>query len=276
MTDFDSPEQITGEDADELSEFSIGEALAILVKEFPDVSISKIRFLESRGLITPERAASGYRKFDEGDVQRLRWILTMQRDQFLPLRVIKERLDSGVSLDIAKQEVPQTTPTDSAAQEPAGSATSGFDSPADLAGYSSGARFRAAAAKSDALDREGFLRRSGLSEAQLADLIDNGLVHRLSPDGDERFALEELNIARAAKGFFAHGLSARHLKAWRIAAEREVGLMEQVISPVVHQRNTDSMQQACQIANELIDLGGQVREAVLVRALRSSLGLISD
>lgn len=233
---------------------SIGEVLTLLQGDFPDISISKIRFLESRGLITPHRSASGYRKFVDGDIERLRWILTMQRDQFLPLRVIKERLESSSS------ETPEPVSADPT-PEPSRTPTS---------------RFRAPAPGVDELDAAELARQAGLSAPQLDQLIRFGLIEPHETENGPRFTRDELRVARAATAFLRHGIEARHLKAWRVAAEREAGMLEQIVRPVARQGSASSQQRALEVAEDLIDMGNAIREAIIVKSLRRGLGLSSD
>ena len=234
---------------------SIGEVLSMLQEDFPDISISKIRFLESRGLVTPHRAPSGYRKFVDSDVDRLRWILTMQRDQFLPLRVIKERLDAGPLDDL----------------EGPGSSVA---VPADVPRPPS-SRFRTLAPGVDDIEPADLARLAGLSAVQLDELVQFGLVEAHDTADGARYTRDELRVAQAAASFMQHGIEARHLKAWRIAAEREAGMLEQIIRPVSRQAGS-SADRAREVADDLIDMGNTIREAIIVKSLRRALGLASD
>lgn len=233
---------------------SIGEVLTLLQADFPDVSISKIRFLESRGLVTPHRAPSGYRKFVDADVERLRWILTMQRDQFLPLRVIKERLDEG-SIDTSE-------PSESAAPiEPPRTPSS---------------RFRTPTPGVDDLEPADLARLAGLSAPQLDSLVRFGIIEPHDTVNGSRYSRDELKVAKAASAFMRHGIEARHLKAWRVAAEREAGMLEQIIRPISRQGSTSAQNRAREAAEDLIDMGNAIREAIIVKSLRQGLGLTSD
>jgi DNA-binding transcriptional MerR regulator len=208
----------------------IGEVLARLRGEFPDVSVSKIRFLESEGLIEPARSPSGYRRFDESDVERLRYILTAQRDQYLPLRVIKERLlpDAGAA--------------------PAGPARG-------AGGIGSGP-----------LSRREFLAAAGIGEKQLAELESFGLVRRTG----RGYGREALHVASAAGLLAGYGVEARHLRAVRAAVEREISFIEQVVAPTLRQRNPEAREQAGQTAREIaavtMRLHGALIEAALAEA----------
>ena len=233
---------------------SIGEVLSLLQADFPDISISKIRFLESRGLVNPHRSESGYRKFLDSDVDRLRWILTMQRDQFLPLRVIKERLES---------------------ESPEGSEAASVEPPREAVRTPS-SRFRTPAPGVDDLDPSELARQAGLSAPQLDQLIRFGLLEPHETANGPRFTRDELRVARAATAFMRHGIEARHLKAWRVAAEREAGMLEQIVRPVARQGSASAQQRALEVAEDLIDMGNAIREAIIVKSLRRGLGLSSD
>jgi DNA-binding transcriptional MerR regulator len=220
---------------------SIGEVLDSIKAEFPDVSISKIRFLESEGLIAPERTPSGYRKFYEDDVRRLKYILALQRDQFMPLKVIRERLaqvDSNGGKYPAASEVPPAR----AASAPVGAAP---------------------APKTDvSLDRSELLRASGLTEQQLAGLIEYGV---LSDDGT--FRGSDMELATAARRLFEYGLEPRHLRMFRQMADREVAFIEQLTSPIRRRTQPQAKTEAASAAAELAGLTRRVREALLRSAL---------
>lgn len=257
MTDEVVPEatsQTDGEPGDAPGNLSIGEVLSQLQAEFPDVSISKIRFLESRGLVSPHRAASGYRRFHDGDVDRLRWILTMQRDHFLPLRVIKERLESG-EVDVVASE---TAPTGTPAPKPP------LRTPP--------ARFHPPGPASERLDTDDLTRLAGITSEQLDDLIKFGLVESTPTDQGPRYDREELALAKAAGAFLQRGIEARHLKAWRLAAEREASMLAQIVTPLTHQNAPDAVSRAREVADDLIDRGNTIRETIIVKSLRDGLG----
>lgn len=238
---------------------SIGEVLTLLQDDFPDVSISKIRFLESRGLVEPHRAPSGYRKFAAADVDRLRWILSMQRDHFLPLRVIKERLDQGLDLDIAPgSDAGDEAASDAAVPRPVSS------------------RFRDPGPSADDLDPIDLARLAGLSAQQLDQLIKFGLLDPHDDGHGPRFTRDELKVAKAASSFLKHGIEPRHLKAWRVAAEREAGMLEQIVMPVTRKGSPESAARAREVADDLVDMGNVIRETIIVKVLRERLGYGSD
>jgi DNA-binding transcriptional MerR regulator len=211
----------------------IGEVLARLRPEFPDVSVSKIRFLESEGLIEPARSPSRYRKFDEADVERLRYILTAQRDHYLPLRVIKERL----------------LPPDG------GAAPARRSPPLGTAGP-----------ESASLSRRELLAAADIDENQLAELETFGLVRRVG----RVYGRDALQVASAAAVLGRYGVEARHLRAVRAAVEREMSLIEQVVAPTLRQRNPEAIQQAGRTAREIaavtLRLHGALVEAALAEA----------
>jgi DNA-binding transcriptional MerR regulator len=316
---------------------SIGEVLSLLQEEFPDVTISKIRFLESQGLLDPERTPSGYRKFYEADIERLRWILTQQRENFLPLKVIKDRLDeveSGAPPDdppagAGGEDGPGTA---AAAAEPAtgpvaggrgGGAGGGGDRPAPIwmadaarkaaakaapelplgekatggrnggaagaapaAGAGSGgAGPSAGAAKASrgsspldvgptsvSLTRGELCSASQLDETAIQALEDFGLLEGRTVGADVFYDGDALVVAQKAAGFLARGIEARHLRMFKVAAEREAGFLEQVVMPMLKQRNPEARREALEILAELAALGQSLRAAMLRHALRDHLG----
>jgi DNA-binding transcriptional MerR regulator len=213
---------------------SISEVLAQLRADFPDVSVSKIRFLETEGLIEPARAPSGYRRFDASDVDRLRYILTAQRDQYLPLRVIRERLT-------APGEDPPAAPPPGeppAAAPPAGG-------PGEL------------------LSRRELLDRAGITEPQLTELESFGLLRR---EG-RLYTADALEVARAAAALSGFGVQARHLRAIRAVVERETTLIEDVVAPILRQRGAGAREQAARTAAELAGLTARLHRALIDSAL---------
>jgi DNA-binding transcriptional MerR regulator len=374
------------------SHLSIGEVLSLLHDEFPDVTISKIRFLESQGLVDPERTPSGYRKFYDSDIERLRWVLRQQRDAFLPLKVIKGRLDNqpeqaddetedgmvvdvepelteeemeGASLgpvegSLGTEDGPFPGPVPSAVAEEAQSSGQGdagdqplsgpgaqlFDmgppynsyaepvlsedrpglhrkSPAGqpdpgsapavgnaAEGTISGgprpagrnvhrrpeAQRSSRAEKSQGSHRAGSTRTGGAERASEVGEAANGtggqeltLEELLEETGADEEAVRELEgfalviprviggsryysreaatITRLAVAFSRHGVEARHLRGYKGAADREAGLIEQVIMPLIRQRNPDAREAAARSVEELSALGGELRAALLRSAL---------
>lgn len=227
---------------------SIGEVLESIRADFPDVTISKIRFLESEGLITPERTASGYRKFYDTDVKRLRYILSLQRDQFLPLKVIRERLAQA---DSNGGIYPTAEPA--VRLEPGAPDTPGDGQPTDLTGVQ--------------LTRDELRDAAGLSEAQLGSLEDFGVM----PAGKSSYDEDDLVAAKAARGLFRYGVEARHMKMYRQFAERESAFFEQIVNPVARRKDPDAQREASRSVDDLLGLSRQLREAVLRSHLRGLL-----
>jgi DNA-binding transcriptional MerR regulator len=301
------------------SHLSIGEVLNILREEFSDVTISKIRFLESQGLIDPERTPSGYRKFYESDVSRLRWILHQQKENFLPLKVIKERLDRMGEEQPAVQSIARAKPRarrapsrqarraqDLAPQLPLGDPMPtgpGHDELAATAKNGDRARMdeqtprrekdertqprpslpdeahreapddAAPTGNHDGLTRRELARSAGLEDWQLNELESFGLLEPAGYNGGEALFDDEAQaVASAAAGFYAHGISARHLRMYKHFAEREAGLFQQVMLQYIRQRNPEARAKAQQELASLSRLGRALRSALLVKAVRDSLG----
>ena len=228
---------------------SIGEVLAQLRSDFPDVTISKIRFLEAEGLVEPERAPSGYRRFSHDDVARLRYVLTVQRDHYLPLRVIKEQLeqlDRGAELGSETDEGPGR------AGRPA--------VPHVVAAV-------AADPREVRLNRTSLVEAAGITSELLAELESYGLV--VARGG--AFDADSLVIARTAGELAEYGIGPRHLRAILSAAEREAGLVEQVVAPMLRQRNAEARGRANEVAREVGRLTGRLH-ATLVESRVRQLG----
>lgn len=307
--------EVTG---DEPVHLSIGEVLSSLQVDFPDVTISKIRFLEGQGLIAPERTPSGYRKFFPHDISRLRWILRCQRDQFLPLRVIKARLEAEPDIDF-DAEVPEVleAPPDSlqpglfdgheadlspgerhdagvaararmpkrgpasrrdpgawlaALQEAPG--TTRDDAPPDLSipvdpvpppsteRLLDGSRYTV----------EELAIAAGVSEESVEELVKYGLIASHSVGGVPTFDGHAVSVARSARYFIGIGIGPRHLRMYKLAAEREAGFFEQLILPLLRQRNPRARQEAIDRLSNLIERGEHLRLALITQALRDHLG----
>lgn len=229
----------------ERSHLSIGEVLNLLQDEFPDITISKIRFLESQGLLDPERTPSGYRKFYETDIERLRWILRQQRENFLPLKVIKDRLASG---DLQDPPPPAVEASDSG------------PSTLDVG------------QTSVSLSLDELASASGLGVRVIGDLERFGLLTSRSLGSTSYYDEDALVIARLAAGFIAHGVEPRHLRMYKVAAEREAGVFEQLVMPILKQRSPAGRQQAIDTLCRLAGLGDQLRSAMLRQSLREYLG----
>jgi DNA-binding transcriptional MerR regulator len=231
---------------------SIGEVLGALRRDFPDVTISKIRFLESEGLVEPARTPSGYRKFSHEDVERLRYVLSAQRDQYLPLRVIKEHLDA-IDRGLDPPETPGGRPRVPRA------VTDSDGTP--------GARAFGRDASEIRLSRSELLQGAGIDAALLDQLEGYGLVTARS--GSTHYDGDALVIAKTVAEMSAFGLEPRHLRAFRTAADREGSLVEQVIAPLLRQRNPEARAHAEEVARELGALSVKLHTALVRAALRS-------
>jgi DNA-binding transcriptional MerR regulator len=286
---------------------SIGDVLTQLRDEFPDVTISKIRFLESQGLVDPERTPSGYRKFYSSDVERLRWILRQQREHFLPLKVIKERLDEidregGFSPASEAAEAPveaAVAATSSSARSGTKRSKSAKSKSAPDASDDEGTLFEATRRAADAaearvvaasvrddsndhelapaetgvsLTRTELARAAGLGEEQLVQLEEYGLISSSHTSRDRvLFDEDALAIARAAAGFMRHGVEPRHLRMYRAIADREASLFAQVLLPYRRQRNPEAQARTAETLGELATLGRRLRTALLRQAVRETL-----
>lgn len=191
---------------------SIGQVLAVLKPEFDDISISKIRFLEAEGLISPERAPSGYRRYAESDIERLRYILDVQKNHYLPLKVIRDHLD----LMDRGQQPPALSASPTTATEPVDPASGLTPQPRPPR-------------RAIRVTRRELLEVSGLSDAQLGELEKHQLV--VPRRGTIYYGRDALTVAVVARKLAAFGMDARHLRVVKQAAEREVGLIEQAIAP---------------------------------------------
>lgn len=222
----DRPERHRGRDR----QLSIGGVLAVLREEFPEVTISKIRFLESEGLVEPQRSPGGYRKFGSADVERLARILRMQRDHYLPLKVIREQLDA--------EPVPGACP-----------------------GVSAGAE----APRDPRIDRATLLRTAAVGEDELAAWEEFGLV---APDADGLYDADAAAVARLVAELGSYGLQARHLRGLKAAADREAGLVEQVIGPLRRHRSPQTRAHAETTAERLIELSSRLHTTLVRSSLR--------
>ncbi len=308
---------------------SIGDVLTLLRPEFPDITISKIRFLESQGLVTPQRSPSGYRKFYDEDIERVRYILVQQREHFLPLKVIRDRLNgeesvdggetsqrdggvmteeyeenevsfveritesgSSISLEAFSERVSATAA--SHAQATSGdrrTSTVVEDASIDdmVAAMQEGPAPRTRApmktqptrndeavvveeveplVDGETVSVEELAERISVDEAFLDSLVDFGIVRSVSIGGLTCFDEPNAELARLAAAFAAFGIEPRHLKAYRNAAEREVGTIEQIVSPSLRQRNPEARAAAKETAKELAKLGREMRATVVAQQLR--------
>jgi DNA-binding transcriptional MerR regulator len=231
---------------------SIGEVLASLRGEFPDVTISKIRFLEAEGLVEPERTSSGYRKFSRDDIARLRYVLSAQRDHYLPLRVIKDQLDA-----IDRGLVPPG---------PGGMPRVPHLAIADNAPTAEHFRSVTPALR---LSRDELLNSTGLTAEQLGELEQFGMI---APKACGHYDDDALAVGQVVAELARYGLEGRHLRAFRTAAEREVGLFSQVVGPMAHQRGAEAKARAEETVRELAALSVRLHAALVQIGLRDVAG----
>ena len=229
---------------------SIGAVLALLRDDFPEVTISKIRFLEAEGLVEPQRTPSGYRKFGPADVERLEYVLRMQRDHYLPLRVIREHLDA-----MDRGDAPPALPGPDQRPGPMEEAER------ELGPASAGA-------SAVRLGRAELLAAAEAQESDLCEWESYGLVSA-APDGG--YDAEMLQVARLVAELGRYGLEPRHLRAVKAAAEREVGLIGQVVAPLRRHRNPQTRTHAEATARELATLAVRLHAALVQAGLRSLL-----
>lgn len=295
----------------EQAHLSIGEVLGLLQEEFPDVTISKIRFLEAQGLLDPERSPSGYRKFREDDIDRIRWILLQQRDHFLPLKVIKERLASG---DLSTGVPEGVLPLGRRSEPDEPSNSSGRTTQMHVVGTSSHLVAQLVEAPSETdrrnvdliaeedergrhpavhvvgdpspespghvsvrtsganLSLEDLSRESGLTLRELGDLERFGLISTRSIGQVTYYDDEALIVARLAAGFHRHGIETRHLRMFKVGAEREAALFEQLITPLLRKRTAEAREQAVAILEDLAELADDLRASMVRAVLREYLG----
>jgi DNA-binding transcriptional MerR regulator len=225
---------------------SIGEVLVAVKTEFPDITISKIRFLESEGLIEPERTPSGYRKFYADDVERLRSILRMQRDEYLPLKVIKERLLRGEDDEGAEQ------------------ATAEEDGPAEsdaLAEAPTGLQ----------MSLEEMSTATGVDRERIKELEGYGLVTAHGPEGARYYDGDDYILLSILKDLFRHGIEPRHLTMYKNFAERESAFFEALVAPMLRQKNPEARKAAAQTLADLSVTSRKFKQALLRNALKDHL-----
>jgi DNA-binding transcriptional MerR regulator len=224
------------------SYMSIGEVLVMLKTEFPDVTISKIRFLEGEGLIDPERTASGYRKFFDKDTERLRAILRLQRDEYLPLKVIRERLEQS--------EAPASGPR-----------PSGGGAEEELAIPPTGLQ----------MSEEELSAATGVDRNRIRELESFGLLCTHGMNGARYFDGDDFVVLSIAKDFFKYGIEPRHLTMYRHFAEREATFFESIVMPTLRQKNPDAKKTAADNLTELAALSRKLKQALLRSNLRQYL-----
>lgn len=259
----------------------MGALLKQLQPEFPDISASKVRFLEDQGLLHPARTPSGYRKFSPDDVQRLRLVLVLQRERYLPLKVIRELSDAG--------QLEAQLDDDAATVAPSGQSAAGreaqvpsadpaaADTPAatktvtDPVGVASVPTEVAEAAEDEPLTMRELCRKSGAGIPLVRELISFGLVQE-RPGG---FDHHDLVIAGAARALRDHGVEPRHLRTLRQAADRESGLVEQAIAPDVAKRSPAAARRARERAGEITQLCLSIHASMVVGQLEALQGRLA-
>jgi DNA-binding transcriptional MerR regulator len=230
---------------------SIGEVLVAVKTEFPDITISKIRFLESEGLITPERTPSGYRKFYVDDVDRLKSILRMQRDEYLPLKVIKERLVQSDAVDEGAD-----VELEGASGEGEGASVS-----EELAEAPTGLQ----------MSLEEMSAATGVERERIKELESFGIVCTHGPEGGRYYDGEDYIVLSIVKDFLRHGIEPRHLTMYKHFADRESSFFEALVAPTLRQRNPDARRAATQTLTDLSVTSRKFKQALLRNALREHL-----
>jgi DNA-binding transcriptional MerR regulator len=212
---------------------TIGTVTRRLQEEFPEISISKIRYLEDQGLLAPRRTQGGYRLFSEEDVERLETILRLQRDEFLPLRVIREELASP------------------------GKAAKGHKR-----------RRGGLSAAEDELDIGELCERAGVTPSLARELEEFGLLAPRSENGTKLYGEGDVDVAATCAKLARYGISARHLRTFRTAADREAGLLEQIVSPALRSRNPERRQAGLDELQNLAELAQELSQLLFWRDLK--------
>jgi DNA-binding transcriptional MerR regulator len=253
---------VSAPDSSAIAGMSIGAVLDLLRPDFPDVTISKIRFLEAEGLVTPQRAASGYRRFTAYDCARLRFILTAQRDHYLPLKVIRAQLDAQPDGELPAVGSPYGVPR----LVSVGRAGEGSAGP--KAGLTAGSDTAAVAPTVIRLSREDLLQRSGVDDDLLSALLKAGVITTGAGGFFDEHAVVILQCARALSEY---GVEPRHLRAFRSAADRQSDLIAQIAGPVVKAGKTGARDRADDLAREVAALAITLHTSLVKSAVRDVL-----
>jgi DNA-binding transcriptional MerR regulator len=239
---------------------SIGDVLKSLREEFPEVTVSKIRFLEAEGLIEPERTPSGYRKFYQQDLARLRYILRLQRDNFMPLKIIRRKLEQ-FEIDgaepVSRPSTPRSDAAAAAAPEPPLPPMGAED---DLDTPVGGLH----------LSFDELVAASGLSAEHIRELEEYGLLDAHPLEGSVFYDEDDLMIAKIARDFGKYGIEPRHMRMYRHFADREAGLFQQAVVPHRGASN-DSKRRAVQSLNDLAKMSKRLKQLLLRASLREHL-----
>ena len=215
---------------------TIGTVCRRLQPEFPDISISKIRYLEDQGLLTPKRTQGGYRLFAEDDVERLETILRLQRDEFLPLRVIREELAAGAGKDRRRR------------------------------------RTAALGEREEGLDLDGLCERAGIGPERARELEDFGLLEPRVESGQRIYSEADADIAVACETLARFGIAPRHLRAFRTAADRESGLLDALVAPALRSRNPERRRAGLEDLQALGEAAQELSQLLFVRNVRRIAG----
>lgn len=236
---------------------SIGAVLTQLRPEFPDVTISKIRFLESEGLVQPARTASGYRQFTGADVERLRFVLLAQRDHYLPLKVIKDQLDAadrGLEPSMPSPKLPRKLVSVHGVEGNGSAVPTAAD-------FADGAEIR--------LTEEELLAEAGIDKAMLTELEQYGLIR---PGAAGFYDPDAVLVAKTVRAMTDFGIEPRHLRAFRASADREVGLLEQIVTPVSRHRDAEARGRADEMVRELAALSVRLHTLLVKAGIRAVTG----
>jgi DNA-binding transcriptional MerR regulator len=233
---------------------SIGEVLVSVKTEFPDITISKIRFLEAEGLIEPERTPSGYRKFYVDDVERLKSILRMQRDEYLPLKVIKDRL-------LAQGSGTELFDEDGVAIESDGESATTTSASEELAEAPTGLQ----------MSLEEMAAATGVERQRIKELETFGIVCSHGPEGARYYDGDDYIVLSIARDFLRHGIEPRHLTMYKHFTDREATFFEAIVAPTLRQKNPDARRAAGQTLAELSMTSRKFKQALLRTSLREHL-----
>jgi DNA-binding transcriptional MerR regulator len=227
---------------------TIGAVCKALEQEFPDISISKIRYLEDQKLLSPRRTPGGYRLYTPGDVQRLRTILRLQRDEFLPLRVIRQELAGGR----AEAEVAPAAPSPERGRRRAASVT--VRDPGAM--YS----------------LEDVVEETGAEQKLIGELVDFGVIKGESRGGARYFDETEKEIVRAVSELARYGVGGRNLRIFRSSADREAQLLQSILAPALRSRNPDRRREAIDTLENLASVTTHLKHLLLINDLRKIAG----
>lgn len=245
-----------GEEPPRVKSMTIGAVCKALEQEFPDISISKIRYLEDQKLLTPRRTPGGYRLYAQGDVQRLRTILRLQRDEFLPLRVIRQELAAG-----------RTAETAAPAPESAATPAEAPEDPRPRRRVSMSVRDRGAS-----YSLEDVLEETRAEASLVAELEDYGVIRGEMRGGVKYFDETEREIIRAVTELARYGVGGRNLRAFRTSADREAALLQQILAPALRSRNQERRKEALDALENLAAVTTHLKHLLLIRDLRKIVG----